>query len=92
MTPPTPEAPIWRGSVALSWRRYIDGPLIYALCAGTLVIGLVSHTHPSLAPAPNMPWHARFSSGWQARELGWFATEQAARDALVDAVVREIGG
>jgi len=80
------DEPIWTGKCELRWRKVKDYTDI-ELCIGGVALGRVYPCSPD-------PWVVVFvPDNDRGNVFGgkWFATENEARDALVDAVVRELG-
>lgn len=84
----TDPEPFWRGPVALYWRDDPYGHKKNALCIGTIYVGDVNeHWHT----AASKQWLAWLMADCDGQEVGRFATEQEAKDALVGAALKELG-
>jgi hypothetical protein len=80
------DAPVWSGTirVALTWRDCrIEGG--FDLILNGFCIGYVYHRRSS-----DKMWAAEISTSSNGKHIGLFSSEQSAKDALVDAVVREL--
>lgn len=81
---------IWRGSTSLHWVPDGFGRPDRSLNAGGLHVGLIQHIPQPRYGHESTPWRGWIMSDEDGKELGWFATEQEAKDAVVDAAVREL--
>lgn len=79
---------VWRGHTELHWRNDCYGNTLQALYAGGLWVGSLMWS-PIGDTKPN-PWRAWLSTDDDGSAVGWYVTEQEARDALVDAAVRAL--
>lgn len=95
MDNPTTEPPaIWTGPCSLYWRRDCWGHEARGLCVGGLEVGSVQHlprtpTREGFIDSPK-PWRAWLMIDGDGKCLGWFLTEQEAKDLLVDEALKEL--
>lgn len=80
--------PFWSQFVRieLSWRADNRGNDGRALFVGDIFVGEVLHSQRG--PDQEAPWLAWFLNDDDGWEVGWFSTEQEAKDALVDTTLR----
>ncbi len=85
-----------RHGMTLAWRADEFGKPERDIYLGSIYVGGVWHYPVSVLPFTNeyqpreKPWRAWFMNEADGSEVGWFATEQEARDALVDAVLKAL--
>ncbi len=84
------EPPIWTGrlDISLSWRDDDYGIPGRALYINQIYVGWVMQS-PSMVKA-GTPWRAWIMNTMDGTEFGWRSTEQEAKDALVDAVLKAL--
>lgn len=91
MTETTEAEPIWRGACRVYWRTDAFGMKDRALFVGGLHVGSIMHHHTGRSASyPDQTWRAWIMTDDDGKAVGWFSTEQEAKDALVDAAVKEI--
>lgn len=88
--------PIWIGPCRLYWHTDDYGKVGRALHVGGLQVGTIMHSPKMYGPGRvervnEKPWRAWLMTDSDGKSVGWFLTEQEAKDALVDAAVKEIG-
>lgn len=81
----TAAEPFWRGHTSLTWRNDCWGRHLNALYAGSLYLGQVDHLRHETR---GLLWRAWLMTDESGFDVGWFGTEQEAKDALADAAVR----
>ncbi len=89
-----PRDAVWtnRILVSLFWRPDGYGNPGRALYARDLYLGHVTHwTYPDPSHRAT-PWRAWLMTDEEGEEVGWWATEQEAKDALVDAALKALNG
>lgn len=94
--PTTMPEPLWVGPCRLYWRTDDYGKDGRALYVGGLQIGTIMYIPKMYAVGGiervnEKPWRAWLMTDSDGMSVGWFLTEQEAKDALADAAVREIG-
>lgn len=87
-------AAIWTGVCRLYWRRDCWGKEERSLCAGGLEVGSIQHlprtpTRDGFVDSEK-PWRAWLMVDGDGKCLGWFLTEQEAKDLLVDEALKEL--
>jgi hypothetical protein len=87
----TPMA-IWGGPAQLYWRRDAFGHNDRALFVGRLHVGSIMYAkpHPRENRSPNKVWRAWLMTDDDGSIVGWYATEQEAKVALVGAAIEAI--
>lgn len=75
----------WRGHTSLTWRDDAYGRPLNALYAGNLYLGRVNRLPHETRGTLWRTWLMTDESG---NDVGWFGTEQEAKDALADAAVK----
>jgi hypothetical protein len=80
---------IWCGNARLYWRDDSFGNTAMALYVGGLCIGYVMPISKNPLRAER-PWRVWLMTNEEGGSLGWHKTEQEAKDALVDAAVKEL--
>lgn len=81
---------VWHGVTSLHWMPNAFYMPDRALYAGDLYVGLIQHFPHGRYEAT--PWCGVIMTNENGKDLGWFETEQAAKDALVDAAVKALCG
>lgn len=81
---------IWRGSTGLHWCPDDFGRPDRTLYAGGIYVGLVQHIPQARYGHEANPWRGWVMTDEDGKELGWFVAEQEAKDAVVDAAVKEL--
>lgn len=82
---------VWHGVTSLHWMPDALYRPDRALYAGDLYVGLIQHLpHPTRHELKS--WCGWIMTNESGKDLGWFETEQAAKDALVDAAVKALCG
>lgn len=87
--PHTTDEPLWRGPVSLTWRDDEYGKKDRALHIGGIQVGHIMQWSGKDSPRVG-EWRAWLNSDSDGRHLGWYPTEQEAKDKLVDEVLKEI--
>lgn len=88
-------APAWSGRVHanLFWRKDAFGDEGRDLYVNGLYIGCIMHVpilYGTDVRPHGKPWRALLMSDDTGRQIGWFATEQETKDALIDAALKEL--
>lgn len=87
-----------RYGITISWRTDEFGKPERALYVGSIYVGSLTHESRRFGVGGReiepreKPWRAWFMNDIDGNELGWYPTEQEARDAMVDAAVKGLFG
>ncbi len=73
-----------RHGMTLAWKADEFGNPDHALFLGGISVGSLMHSKL----VKEKRWRAYFMDSYEGSTVGWFASEQEARDALVDRVVK----
>lgn len=93
VTQTTEPVEIWRGTARLFWRNDAFGHKNAALFIGGLHVGSIMHcpmVHDLEDRNPDLVWRAWVMTDDDGKQVGWYRTEQEAKDALVDEAIKEI--